>query len=406
MPRFSDYLQATFDFSASEVEEIIAAMKQPLGKSIRVNTRKIALEDFTLHAREQGWELTPTDIPEVFLIDREDTTIALGNTLEHQAGWFYIQEVAAAHPPFLLKEEIQRTKDKVQNGGLILDMCAAPGGKTTQLADYFPDALVIANEVNRTRTPQLFDNLDRMGYDNIAVVSCDGRFFQNFPEFFDAVLLDAPCSGEGTAFRDGAVIDHWHEKNIDRIAKLQKQLMETAETVVKPDGFLSYSTCTLNTLENEEVINSSLEREEPLLLERFRKRFWPHIEHTGGFFASIFQKKNSSTVHHSYPILAAKGQQKLIVNPATKGEREIVERFISKHLKSKLKPGFLFITKDGVYFNQRNLGPLAQHFYFVHAGMRIGTIKNNSFFPTHHLLWCLAETSHISQRQITREEFE
>lgn len=406
MSRFSEYLQATFDFSASEAEEIIAAMKQPLGKSIRVNTRKIALEDFTLHAREQAWELTPTDIPEVFLIDREDTTIALGNTLEHQAGWFYIQEVAAAHPPFLLKEEIQRTKDKVQNGGILLDMCAAPGGKTTQLADYFPDALVIANEVNRTRTPQLFDNLDRMGYDNIAVVSCDGRFFQNFPEFFDAVLLDAPCSGEGTAFRDGAVIDHWHEKNIDRIAKLQKQLMETAETVVKTDGWLSYSTCTLNTLENEAVINSSLERPEPLLLERFRKRFWPHIEHTGGFFASIFQKKKTGESHYDYPILAAKGQQKLIVNPVTKGEREIVERFISKYLKTKLKPGFLFITRDGVYFNQRNLGPLAQHFYFVHAGMRIGTIKNNSFTPTHHLLWCLTETSNIPQRQITREEFE
>lgn len=234
----------------------------------------------------------------------------------------------------------------MNNGGIILDMCAAPGGKTTQLADYFPDALVIANEVNRTRTPQLFDNLDRMGYDNIAVVSCDGRFFQNFPEFFDAVLLDAPCSGEGTAFRDGAVIDHWHEKNIDRIAKLQKQLMETAETVVKPEGFLSYSTCTLNTLENEAVINSSLEREEPILLERFRKRFWPHIEHTGGFFASIFQKKSPSHTHHEYPILAAKGQQKLIVNPVTKGEREIVERFVSKHLQTKLKPGFLFITKD------------------------------------------------------------
>lgn len=406
MSRFSDYLQATFEFSAPEAEEIIAAMKQPLGKSIRVNTRKIALQDFMLHAEEQGWKLTQTDIPDVFLIDREDTTIALGNTLEHQAGWFYIQEVAAAHPPFLLKEEIQKAKDKVQNGGLILDMCAAPGGKTTQLADYFPDSLVIANEVNRTRTPQLFDNLDRMGYDNIAVVSCDGRFFQNFPEFFDAVLLDAPCSGEGTAFRDGAVIDHWHEKNIDRIAKLQKQLMETAETVVKPEGFLSYSTCTLNTLENEAVINASIEREEPILLERFRKRFWPHVEHTGGFFASIFQKKSSSHTHHEYPILAAKGQQKLIVNPVTKGEREIVERFISKHLKSKLKPGFLFITKEGVYFNQRNLGPLAQHFYFVHGGMRIGTIKNNTFTPTHHLLWCLAETAHIPQRQITREEFE
>jgi len=85
-------------------------------------------------------------------------------------------------------------QDDGLQGGTILDMCASPGGKTTQLADYFPESLIIANEVNRSRTPQLFDNLDRMGYDNVAVVSCDGRFFQNFPEYFDAVLLDAPCS--------------------------------------------------------------------------------------------------------------------------------------------------------------------------------------------------------------------
>ena len=443
MSRFSDYLQATFDFSAPEAEEIIAAMKKPIGKSIRVNTRKITLADFEIHAKEQGWELTATDIPEVFLIDREDTSIALGNTLEHQAGWFYIQEVAAAMPPHLLRREVANKKEEIKKkkGGLIdnwenlhwtlniehwtlLDMCAAPGGKTTQLADYFPGSLIIANEVNRTRTPQLFDNLDRMGYDNIAVVSCDGRFFQNFPEFFDAVLLDAPCSGEGTAFRDASVIDHWHEKNIDRIAKLQKQLMETAETVVKPEGFLSYSTCTLNKEENEEVIQStiqenkksgidnwrliiedwSFEKNHSRLTLLFSKRFWPHIEHTGGFFASIFQKKSSLSSHHNYPILAAKGQQKLIVNPITKGEREIVERFVSKHLKSKLRDGFLYTTKDGVYFNQRNLGPLAQHFYFVHAGMRIGTIKNNSFTPTHHLYWCLTETAHIPEREIAGEQ--
>jgi 16S rRNA (cytosine1407-C5)-methyltransferase len=268
--RFSDYLQKTFLFSSIEVEEIIAAMIRPIGKSIRINTRKIALADFKIHATEQGWKLTDTDIPEVFLIDRDDTSIALGNTLEHQAGWFYIQEVAAAMPPHLLRQEqfkvsslefrdepTQNSKLKTQNSKeIILDMCAAPGGKTTQLADYFPESLIIANEVNRTRTPQLFDNLDRMGYDNIAVISCDGRFFQNFPEFFDAVLLDAPCSGEGTAFRDAAVIDQWNEKNIDRIAKLQKQLFATAETIVKPAGFVSYSTCTLNRVENEEVIES------------------------------------------------------------------------------------------------------------------------------------------------------
>jgi 16S rRNA (cytosine1407-C5)-methyltransferase len=417
MSRFSDYLERTFQFSSDKAEEIILAMKKPIGKSIRVNTRKIALEDFKLHAKEQGWSLTDTDIPEVFLIDREDTSMALWNTLEHVAGWFYIQEVAAAHPPFLLKEEIKKQKEERRNVDdlelithnqqpkTILDMCAAPGGKTTQLADYFPESLIIANEVNRTRTPQLFDNLDRMGYDNIAVISCDGRFFQNYPEFFDAVLLDAPCSGEGTTFRDSSVIDHWHEKNIDRIAKLQKQLFETAEAIVKPGGFLSYSTCTLNVMENEEVLDSRLQTEAPQLTELFRKRFWPHIEHTGGFFASIFEKKSATTETHDYPVLAAQGQKNLIVKPATKGEREIVERFISKYLKTKLRDGFLYLSKDGVYFNQKNLGPLADYFYFVHAGMRIGTIKGNSFTPTHHLFWCLENTENIPALQLSPQQW-
>lgn len=105
-----------------------------------------------------------------------------------------------------------------------------------------------------------------------------------------------------------------------------------------------------------------------------------------------------------YPVLAAKGQQKLIVNPATKGEREIVERFISKHLKSELRAGFLYTTKDGVYFNQKNLSPLAQYFYFVHAGMRIGTIKGNTFTPTHHIWWSIEETS-LPKIEITREQW-
>ena len=424
MSRFSDYIQKTFSFSSWEADEIIAAMIKPIGKSIRINTRKITLENFKLHAKEQWWALTETDIPEVFLIDRDDTTIALGNTIEHVAGWFYIQEVAAAHPPYLLKKHIANHPDK------ILDMCASPGGKTTQLADYFPDSLIIANEVNRTRTPQLFDNLDRMGYDNIAVVSCDGRFFQNFPDFFDAVLLDAPCSGEGTAFRDSSIVDHWHEKNIDRIAKLQKQLMETAEAVTAPGGTLSYSTCTLNKEENERVIESAIYNLQSTMVEDKKNSqidnwrliiedwslqknmvmlfcycFCPHIEHTGGFFASIFQKKNTSQAEHDYPVLAAQGQKNLIVTPATKGEREIVERFIAKHLKSTLKNGFLYVTKDGVYFNQRNLGPLAEYFFFVHAGTKIGTIKGNTFTPIHHLWWCLDKTDEILHITIKNQDW-
>ncbi len=111
MSRFRTYLENTFHLTPIESEEVMSALVKPLKKSIRINTHKISREDFILHAREQEWTLTETDIPEVFLIDREDTSVALGRTLEHQAGWFYIQEVAAAHPPYLLKEQIMKNDE-------------------------------------------------------------------------------------------------------------------------------------------------------------------------------------------------------------------------------------------------------------------------------------------------------
>lgn len=127
MSRFRTYLENTFNLTSSESDEVMNALVKPLTKSIRINTQKISREDFMIHAREQEWTLTETNIPEVFLIDREDTTMALGRTLEHAAGWFYIQELAAAHPPFLLQQEIQNAKSKMQNDGIIIDMCASPG---------------------------------------------------------------------------------------------------------------------------------------------------------------------------------------------------------------------------------------------------------------------------------------
>ena len=296
MSRFSDYLQKHL-ISLLQAREVIDGMQRPIGKSIRVNTRKISLSEFRLHAMEQWWVLTETGVPEVFLIDRDDTSVALGNTIEHRAGWFYVQEVAAAHPPF--------TQTAYRSGtAKILDMCAAPGGKTTQLADYFPESLIIANEVNRTRTPQLFDNLDRMGYDNIAVVSCDGRFFQNFPGF-DAVLLDAPCSGEGTAFRDKSIIDHWHEKNIDRIAKLQnnswKQLIPSWNPEVCSRILHVHSMWwKMKKSSNTNSKRQARRENEKKILAPYRAYRW--------FFRVYFSEKNSSTPELSYPQLVSRGQ--------------------------------------------------------------------------------------------------
>ena len=165
----------------------------PLKKSLRVNTNKISVEDFKVLATSNGWQLTPTGYGKnTFYIDRsEDLDVALGNTFEHVAGYFYVQEVAASTSPFYLSND---TIDEAPY--LILDMSASPGGKSTQLSEYYPNALIIANEIEKTRLRPLEENIDRMGAKNILVTNYDGRHFKNYSEVFDKVLLDAPCSGE------------------------------------------------------------------------------------------------------------------------------------------------------------------------------------------------------------------
>jgi len=107
-------------------------------------------------------------------------------------------------------------------------MSASPGGKTTQLAEYYPNSLIIANEIDKSRMRQLHENTDRLSAKNVYVTNYDGRYFGNHPEVFDKILLDAPCSGEGTAYKTDDALKYWNLKNIKRIAKLQFQLLENA----------------------------------------------------------------------------------------------------------------------------------------------------------------------------------
>ncbi len=112
-------------------------------------------------------------------------------------------------------------------------MSAAPGGKSTQLSEYYPNSIIIANEIDKTRLRALEENIDRMGATNILVTNYDGRHFKNTPEMFDKILLDAPCSGEGTSFKTEEALRFWNMKNIETISRLQIQLLESALVALK-----------------------------------------------------------------------------------------------------------------------------------------------------------------------------
>jgi 16S rRNA (cytosine1407-C5)-methyltransferase len=302
--RFIQYYRENF-FQEDEkwFQDFLLALSSPILKSFRINEWKTAKQNVLDSLKNQGYILYDTNIPNVFTFDRvpdfNPFERRLGFSIEHLLGYIYIQELAAAHSVHILSE------GNVHNEKfLILDMASSPGWKTTQLAEQYPESFIIANEPTRERIPQILQNLDRMWSSNIAVTLYPWQFFSGSPEVFDRILLDAPCSWEGTVFKTFDAVKNWHIKNIKTIARLQEKLLHAACISLKVWGEMVYSTCTLNLLENEWVLQS-IEKYFPGCFEiSFQKRYWPHIDGTGGFFVSKIKKLQSvdskiSTLHKS-----------------------------------------------------------------------------------------------------------
>ena len=255
-------------------------------------------------------------------VDREDRDIALWHHRAYQWGWYYIQESAASLPPSV----IDYSPDDV-----ILDMCAAPWGKTTQLATgllaLWGRWFVVANEIDKTRRRTLQETVTRMWLYNVAVSYRFSHWWaENYPSTFDHIVVDAVCSGEGTCFRTTDFMDQRGLGLTHKNAGIQQDIMRDAITCVKPWGTIVFSTCTLNTYENEwvvawvldnyadqvELVHVNIEWSSPWLSGHGLSdddchkvaRLWPHIHRSWGFWVSKFRKlwhnsKPAKTIHYS-----------------------------------------------------------------------------------------------------------
>ena len=299
---------------------------KPLRKSLRVNTLKISVDDFVAAAKGRGWELASVPwCPEGFFIDREDRSKALGRDLLHQVGCFYMQEAASMLPPALLG---------TKPGDAVLDMSAAPGSKTTQVAAALqgmgvPSAslgvtrgVIVANDVQENRLWTLKSNVHRLGATNVVITKKVGQWFaKHMTERFDRVLCDAPCTAQGTVRKDSDALRYCGLENIEKMARLQVQLLEAAIHAAKVGGTVVYSTCTLTPEENEGVVlqilktfgdRVTVEKPEGEWAEKpiadsivVQKtidpdaahpmlRLWPQTLDTEGFF-SVVLKKHATT---------------------------------------------------------------------------------------------------------------
>lgn len=308
-PAFLDATRAIMPDHLS-MDDFIAICQRPLRRSLRVNTLKISVVDFLALVKDYDWRLEPIPwCPEGFWIEREDDALRLGSAAEHLSGLFYIQEASSMLPVSALfagRETPHR----------VLDVAAAPGSKTTQIAALMGNqGGIVANEYSASRVKVLHANISRCGVKNTALTHFDGRVFgAALPESFDAILLDAPCSGEGVVRKDPDAMSNWSPESVTSIAQTQWELIDSAFHALAPGGVMVYSTCTLNAQENQQVVNQLLATYgdavsvEPLgdlfpkaqlaLTSEGFLHVFPQIYDSEGFFVARLRK------NHSVPALA------------------------------------------------------------------------------------------------------
>lgn len=289
--------------SFDEFEECLG---KPLRKSIRINTLKTSVEALLKRLREE-WELV--QIPWVqngfFIKHKKGMREDIGNIPGHAEGLFYIQEAASMIPALVLEPK---------PGELVLDMCASPGGKTTQMAEVMQNkGKIVAADVRDDRIAILKRNVARMGATNCEIVKRPGQQLKN--GLFDRILVDAPCSGTGT-MRLQEDVAKWNPGIARRMSFEQKSLLESAFKILKKSGVIVYSTCSLEPEENEEVIDwllrkhkkaeleeinvAGLKKSNPILDHREKRfdkrisrclRIWPQDNDSSGFFVARIVKR-------------------------------------------------------------------------------------------------------------------
>ena len=270
-------------FLGTEAEDFLEALNTAPVRGLRLNPSKPA------PLPEGTGEPVPW-YPGMYYLSADSEA---GKSPLHEAGAYYLQEPSAAAPPAVLNPQPRER---------VLDLCAAPGGKATALAALTPDALIIANEIVPDRARILSANVERLGCANMIVLNENPEHLaRQWPELFDAVLVDAPCSGEGMFRRHPETISEWTPDAPESCARRQKAILDSAARLVTPHGRLCYSTCTFNRAENEEQISAFLMDHpdfEPAdfslpgigASENGCLRLWPHRLAGEGHFVALLRR--------------------------------------------------------------------------------------------------------------------
>ena len=365
----NEFLARMAEITGSEYEAFLLALQQPAPTSIRLNGRK-----------PHGPEGSPVPWCSAgrYLPQRPSFTL---DPAFHQ-GCYYVQEASS-----MFLESAVRQLVNTEAPITALDGCAAPGGKTTHLLDLLhPESLVVANEVIRSRIPQLTSNLTKWGRSNVAVTSSDPSAFEKLGGFFDLILVDAPCSGEGLFRRDASAAQEWSPDNTALCSARQRRILESYWPSLKENGILLYSTCTWNPQEDELNLARFAEshQAEPVQLEFDQTwgiaavntgcKFFPHRLAGEGFFIGALRKKGQA---EDVPFRRKRSPDQMLPDAQLNNLLVQPERF-------SFRSGSYGICAD-VRDHLPLLTVLQEHLHVVRSGIAIGQMKGNRLIPEHDL---------------------
>ncbi len=343
----------------------LTAMAQPEKRAARVNGLKLTAE--ALH------DLRPAFVPaggEGFLLPEG---FAPGKDLLHGAGAYYVQELSAQMPVSLFD---------LRPSMAVLDLCAAPGGKSAQLAAKVPEGVLFSNEIVPNRANVLLSNLERMGAKNAVVTAMDPEKLVSLTgPVFDAVLVDAPCAGEGMFRKEAEAVAAWSPEHVLSCARRQRAILTSAQKAVKPGGQLVYSTCSFSPAENEDNVQWFLS--EFLDFEWVdERRLYPHISLGEGQYAAKFRRKGAASDTAYLPRRSDKAP--------------LVEAFLQEETEGLSGP--LRLLPDGRALLLPPLPCALEGMRLLRAGLLLGETVKNRFVPAHALAMAAGLPMHRRQQ--------
>lgn len=368
-----------------EFEKYEKSMSHSPVRAFRVNTDKIASDEF-----EKINPFNTQKIPYVhngyYFTDEK-----IGNHPYHHAGMIYVQEPGAMAPAECID---------INPDWSILDMCAAPGGKSSQLKNKLGEnGILVSNEIISSRCKILTGNIERLGLKNTVTTCMDtAKLAKTFPDTFDLIMVDAPCSGEGMFRKDDTAIDEWSLENVTNCAKRQSEILDNAVIALKDNGYIIYATCTFSLEENEMVIDDFLNRHPdfeliPVKTEvhkctadgirfdgcntdciEYTRRFYPHISQGEGQFMAVLHNKNEF-----YRNISLKSKYKIKIDKS-------VFDFLDETLIDYNKDYVNLYGDKPIYFTNEFTVP--EKIVFS-CGVTIGEIKKGYILPHHQFFMAM-----------------